>query len=368
MSFLFLVHLVRVSGCLVVLGWLAGSAWAQTPPARIEWPVMNTMAAVETSADRAADLPALRDLAQPAWADIENRFSVFRPDSELNRVNNASGSGAWMEISPDVARVLQTALRLSRDSGGVFDPTIGPLMTAWGFRGGQMQHAPRAEELAAARARVGWTHIVWEGSSSNRIRLALPGMRLDLGGIAKGYAVDVAYDRILAAGYTNFLVDLGGNIRAHGESTTRRGGWMAGVCDPFGNAPYVGALLLTNGESLATSGNYERFVKLDGHHYAHIMDPRTGRPVEGMASVTILAPSGLQCDGVSATLYILGPEASQNVLALRPGCEALWIPDAQPLRMIATPGFAKRFTPLPEYQQALTVLPEQKKERENPAP
>ena len=109
---------------------------------------------------------------------------------------------------------------------------------------------------------------------------------------------------------------------------------------------------------MATSGNYERFVELDGHHYAHIMDPRTGCPAEGVASVTVLAPSGLQCDGLSATLFILGPEDGRRfLLRSRPDCEAHWVPDQQPIRLVMTPGFARRFRPMPAYKQNITVLP-----------
>ena len=199
--------------------------------------------------------------------------------------------------------------------------------------------------------------MIWDPTASNRVRLAQAGMRLDLGGIAKGYAVDVAYDRLRAMGRRDFLVDLGGNLRAQGESAPRRGGWRTGVRNPFQAAGIVGMILLTNGESVATSGNYERFVEMDGHHYAHIMDPRSGRPAEGVAGVTVLAPSGLQCDGLSATLFILGPWEGQKFLTLhRPGCEALWIPDTQPLRLVATSGFARRFHPLPQYRDAVTVL------------
>ena len=173
----------------------------------------------------------------------------------------------------------------------------------------------------------------------------------------KGYAVDVVYDRVLEKGERDFLVDLGGNLRVHGESAPGRGGWRTGVRNPFDLSEIVGMILLTNGESVATSGNYERFVKMDGRHYAHIMDTRTGHPAEGVAGVTVLAPSGVQCDGLSATLFILGPEAGQKFLTrFRPECEALWIPDSQPLRMFASPGFARRFHPLPEYQDAVTVL------------
>lgn len=338
-----------------IVGLLAGCVRGQLPPERVEWPVMGTIAAVSAPAAQTRDLPALRDRVQPAFAEIEARFSVFIPESDLSRVNRAAGTGAFVAIPTDVALVLRTALRLSRDSGGVFDPTVGPLMAAWGFRGGAVLHTPGADELAAARARVGWTNVIWDAEAPDRVRLARPGMRLDLGGIAKGFAVDVAYDRVRQAGYTNYLVDLGGNLRVCGQAAAGRGGWVAGVRDPFGNGALVGTLLLTNGESLATSGNYERFVELDGHHYAHIMDPRGGRPAEGMAGVTVLAPSGIQCDGLSATLFILGPEAGRKFLALRPGCEALWVPDVRPTRLVATPGFARRFTPRPDLAANLTL-------------
>ena len=350
---------LRMSPSFLVAILLARSlpAGEQPAPERLQWPVMGTLAAVSTPAASAGDLPALRDPVQAAFAGIEQRFSIFRPESDLCRLNNAAGKDEFVPIPPDVAHVLRTALRLSQDSNGVFDPTIGPLMAAWGFRGGSARKEPAAAELAAARTLVGWTNVIWDTAGSNRVRLALTGMRLDLGGIAKGYAVDVGYERLLLAGYTNFLVDLGGNLRAHGEAASGRGGWRAGIRHPFEAGELLGFLLLTNGESTATSGNYERFVEFNGHRYAHIMDPRTGKPAEGVAGVTVLAPSGIQCDGLSATLFILGPEEGRKFLALRPGCEALWVPDVRPLRMIATSGFARRFTPTPGLSTNLAVLP-----------
>jgi len=317
---------------------------------------MGTIAAVSAPAARVAELPAMRDPVQAAFAQVERKFSIFLPESDLSRANRAAGNNEFVDLSPEVARVLRTALRLSRDSKGVFDPTIGPLMAAWGFRNGSPRREPTAAELAEARAQVGWTNLIWDAAASNRVRLALAGMRLDLGGIAKGYAVDVGYDSLLRAGHSDFLVDLGGNLRAHGEAAPGRNGWRTGVRNPFPEGGILGTLLLTNGESVATSGNYERFVEFGGHRYAHIMDPRIGRPAEGVAGVTVLAPSGLQCDGLSATLFILGPDEGLKFLALRPGCEALWILDSPPLRLLATPGFAQRFTPLPEVATNLVVM------------
>ncbi len=347
------IALATIASCL-----LCGCHHKPAPPERVQWPVMSTLAAVSVPAAAVGELPACRDQVQVAFSKVEQHFSVFSSSSDLGRVNAAAGSSTFCLLSPDVAAVLRKALRLAEESHGVFDPTIGPLMAVWGFRGEQPLHVPDSNTMAIARACVGWTNVIWNPLETNKIRLATAGMRLDLGGIAKGYAVDLAFAHLRQAGCADFMIDLGGNLRAYGEAFPGRGGWLAGIRDPFDRNMLLGSICLTNGESMATSGNYERFVELDGHHYAHIMDPRTGRPAEGVASVTVLAPSGLQCDGLSATLFILGPQDGRNfLLRSKPKCEALWVPDQQPIRLVTTPGFARRFRPLPAFQRKITVLP-----------
>ena len=136
-------------------------------------------------------------------------------------------------------------------------------------------------------------------------------MSLDLGGIAKGYALDVCYDRLSAMGARNFMLNLGGNIRVRG--TPRKDEtWVIGVRNPFQTGEIVGAIRLASGMAVGTSGNYERFVTIAGKKYGHIMDPRSGRPAEGMAGVTIVATNGVQSDGLSKPLFILGPEGSKD--------------------------------------------------------
>jgi len=168
-------------------------------------------------------------------------------------------------------------------------------------------------------------------------------MSLDLGAIAKGYAVDVAYDALKAAGHTNLLIDLGGDLRAMGEAAPGRGGWRTGIRNPFRHGENIAQFLLADGEGVATSGNYERFVEIEGIRYAHIMDARTAMPVTGMASVTVIAPTSMLADGLSTTLFVLGVERGAEFLKDYPGSEAVWIPDTpeQPV-MLATPGFASR--------------------------
>ena len=181
-------------------------------------------------------------------------------------------------------------------------------------------------------------------------------MLLDLGAIAKGYAVDVAWASLKAAGHANLLIDLGGNLRAIGEAAPGRGGWRTGVRNPFDHG-LIGRFLMRDGEAVATSGNYERFVEINGIRYAHIMDPRTGSPVTGMAGTTVLAPDAMTADALSTTLFILGPAKGAALLRNHPGCEALWIPDTpDTLTVIATPGMADRLTPLGNASYTLTVI------------
>ena len=168
--------------------------------------------------------------------------------------------------------------------------------------------------------------------------------------------MDRAWELLKAARHTNTLIDLGGNLRAMGEAAPGRGGWRTGIRNPFDNS-LVALFLMRDGEAVATSGNYERFTEIDGVRYAHIMDPRTGLPVTGMAGTTVVAPDAMTADALSTTLFILGPQKGAELLRLHPGCEALWIPDLpDALTLYATPGMVKRLTPIGKTSYALRVL------------
>jgi thiamine biosynthesis lipoprotein len=325
---------------------------------------MGTVAAVQCADPAAA--PQARDLARDVFTDIDREFSSWRPDSALAAVNLAAGSGQPIPVSPRFATVLGAALALCEESGGAFNPLVGPVMRAWGFNGAALRPArPSDAELAAATALADWRNIFPPSPNSSpspipspSLSLALPraGMSLDLGAIAKGYAVDLAWDRLKAAGHTNLLVDLGGNLRALGEAAPGRAGWRTGVRNPFIRDALIARFLLRDGEAVATSGNYERFVEIDGLRHAHIMDGRTGHPVTGMASVTVIAPDAAAADGLSTALFILGPREGAVLLRRHPGSEALWIPDSpNALTLLATPGFAARLTPADDTPYALTL-------------
>jgi len=304
---------------------------------------MGTLASVQVGGPEAGRLPECAGTAREAFAEVERLMSIFNPESDISNLN-AAGRGAWVAVAPLTEEVLGFALKVARLSGGAFDPTVGPLMELWGFRSKPAAHAPPETEIARALGQVGYGRLRLE---NGRATFDTGGGRVDLGGIAKGCAVDAAFDRIRAAGVSNILVNLGGNMR--GSGTGRKpGGWAVGVRNPFAQGSILGTVRLTGGMAVATSGHYERFVVMDGRRYAHIMDPRTGRPVTGMAGVTVVSPTAGEADALSTALFVLGPEEGEKLLASFPDSRALFVPDEQPTRLIMTPGFADLFTPGPD--------------------
>jgi thiamine biosynthesis lipoprotein len=314
--------------------------------ARCQWLTMGTIAAVQASTQEEAQ--RARDCVQPIFNQVNARFSTWQEETELSAINRAAGTEAPTALSPELQTVMLAALNMSRESEGAFNPLVGSLMAAWGFGNGATPSEPPSQDaLQAATLLADWRAIQF--NAENRpCTLYLPrkGMKLDLGAIAKGYAVDIAYDKLAQAGYTNVLIDLGGNLRAIGEAASGRGGWRTGIRNPFAEEICIAQFLLTNGEAVATSGNYERFVEINNIRYAHIMDARTGRPVRGMAGVTVIAPSAMLADALSTTLFVLGAEKGRELLKRYPNCEAIWILDTpEQVTLICTPLIAKRLTP-----------------------
>jgi thiamine biosynthesis lipoprotein len=327
---------------LLVLGTGCGT---KQRAARCQWFTMGTIAAVQASTQE--DARCARDLVQPVFDDINRLFSTWQTNTEISAINRAAGTDTPTELSPAVKTVIAAALSISRASEGAFNPLVGSLMEVWGFGAGETEPAlPSPEALEKATLLADWRGIRLDDEKTPAtIYLTRKGMKLDLGAIAKGYAVDVAYDKLTQAGHTNILIDLGGNLRARGEATSGRGGWRTGIRDPFSEGSCAAQFLLTNGEAVATSGNYERFVEIAGIRYAHIIDPRSGKPVTGLAGVTVVASSALLADALSTTLFVLGPEKGKEFLKQYPGCEAIWIPDTpEKLTFICTPSLAKRLT------------------------
>ena len=271
-------------------------------------------------------------------AEIHARMSLQEPDSELSRLAAAAGREP-VAVSPDTFEVIKEALRYAKLSGGAFDPTIGPVVALWDI-GGDGERLPAPEEIKAALALVGSGDVVLD-DAKRTVFLKRPGMRLDLGAIAKGYAADEAARIMLGKGVRAGIVDLGGNIMTVGRKPDGSP-WRVGVQNPFSTrGEYLG--IVTGGAgTIVTSGVYERFFELDGRRYHHILSTANGYPVDnGLWSVSIMAPRSIDADGLSTSVFALGLEKGRALVESLPGVEAIFV-DAEK-RVYLTSGASKVF-------------------------
>jgi thiamine biosynthesis lipoprotein len=252
---------------------------------------------------------------------IEDALSNYKPSSELSRINRDAASDAGIVTDPEVFDVLQTSLHYSQLSDGAFDVTVGPLMRAWGFFRGQ-GHYPTDVELAQARASVGWRNVHLD-PATRTVHFARKGTDIDLGGIGKGYAVDRVVTLLREAGVASALVDAGSSTLYAIGAPPGESGWPIRVPRP-GDRTHALSLVRLRDASLSTSGSYEKFFQLNGHIYCHIMDPRTGRPVQDMLQTSVIAKDATTTDALSTTLFVMGPTAGSHLLASLGG-HAIWI-------------------------------------------
>lgn len=325
--------------------WFAGSS----PPVesaagcRASRLVMGTLATVWLPT---ASGPAARAAAEGAldeMARLETLMSDYRPTSELSQLNRQAGGG-WLAISPETCQVLAASLTYARATRGAFDPTCLPLMRLWGFRpppagAPTLSRPPSPAEVASALRTVGHAGLEVD-PARGRARLARPGAGLDLGAIAKGFAVDRATTLLRAAGYPCFQVNLGGNL-AVGSPPPGQAAWHIGVKDPMDPLHPFAVLALAD-EAVATSGGRERFVLLGGERFGHVMDPRTGRPAEGPLSATVVAPGAMAADALSTVVEVLGLEASSALLARERAAALVLLGPASTPRLAVSPALEAR--------------------------
>jgi len=246
-------------------------------------------------------------------------MSNYKPESELSQINRDAASRAVL-VEPNLFALIQKSLLYSQETGGAFDITVGPVMKAWGFFRGQGR-VPTPDELHAVLGHVGYQHVKLD-PADRTIRFDVPGVELDLGGIAKGYAVDRAVGVLRQNGITAALVSGGmSSIYALGAPPDQDA-WKITVRDPFDEHKAANVVYLKN-FSMSTSGNYNKFFKLGGKTYSHIMNPHTGMPVEDMLSTTDFVASTTDSDALSK-LYVLGVEGSRRYLAAHPNIQALF--------------------------------------------
>lgn len=260
------------------------------------------------------------------FAHVDSAMSNWTESSELARVNRELADGAVV-LDPELALVLDTALTVGRESEGAFDVTIEPLVRLWGFLGGP-KRVPSHKEIDRVRGGVGQTRLLLDRGTRVLAVAAsadaeVPPPRIDLGGIAKGYAVDGAARVLQTRGVLDALVDISGNMYAFGSPPGREF-WSIGIRDPRDRVSYFVRVPLRD-RAVSTSAQYEQFVMHEGRRLGHILDPRTGWPVEGVLSVTVLAPSAVLADAWSTALFVLGGREGRRVARERGELDAIFV-------------------------------------------
>ncbi len=314
--------LISLGLCLAAFAAAPDSAWAGPSPELKRFEYTGTeMAEALKIVVYAADEATAKNAAQSAIArihDLNGVMSDYDPESELRKLCATAGSGKAVRVSDDLFRVLSEADAWSRRSDGAFDVTVGPLVRLW-RRARRDHELPKPESIAAAMRTVGHQHVKLD-PAARTIELTTPGMRLDLGGIAAGYAIDEALRVLQKHGIQRALVDLGGDIRL-GQAPPDKPGWRIGVASLEPNAPPSRYLWLSDC-AIETSGDAFQFVVIDGKRYSHIVDPRTGMGLTDHSGVTVVAPNGITCDALGTTVSVLGPEKGLRLVEDTPGAAA----------------------------------------------
>lgn len=278
-------------------------------------------------ASRQSDASSACAAAFQRIAAIEQIMSDYRPTSELMRLCARAG-GPPVRVSPELFLVLARARALSRRSGGAFDVTIGPYAVLW-REARKSRRLPSAAALARARARVGWQKMHLD-AEARTVRLTVPGMRLDLGGIAKGYALDCALDTLRKHGITRALAEAGGDIVVSGPPPSRQGWRIETARQPTRRAarrpqpdPTPLHRVLKHA-AVSTSGGAEQFVEIAGRRYSHIIDPRTGLGLTHPWTATVVAQDGMTADSLATAACVLGPRRGAALVRSFPGASVFF--------------------------------------------
>ncbi len=258
--------------------------------------------------------PGHEDTAREAaqlLRSLEQQLSVHLVDSEADRINQNAGNPP-IQVDSNVFSLLVRAKELSKQTGGLFDVTIGPLSVLWGITSNSPR-VPAPEEIGASRALVDWKKLLLDHENLS-VTLAETGMRIDLGGIAKGYASDKVTELYRAAGVASALASIGGNVVVVGARPDGNP-FSVGIRDPLGGPNDAVATLSVTDTTLSTTGAYERYFEIDGTRYHHVLDPRTGYPADtDLMSVTIVSQDGVLADAMSTAIFIGGRQMAETYL------------------------------------------------------
>jgi thiamine biosynthesis lipoprotein len=291
---------------------------------------------------RNIDAAVLKDEVDKLLGEVNRQMSAYMPNSEISQFNN-SRSNEPLKVSKEFVNVLRLALRIHQESQGAFDVTVAPLVDLWGFgRKGMRETPPTEAEINSIKNRIGAKYI--QIVNDSLIAKRNPRIELDLGAIAKGYGVDVVARLLQGKGYKNYLVEIGGEVVVKGLNGKDK--WKIGVDLPvFGNLPgkNLDAVLHISDAAIATSGDYRNYFVSEDKTYSHAIDPLTCRPIiNGVASVTVIAPSCILADAMATAIMVMGAEPGLKWIESKQNIESLIILRiGGQFREIRSSGFSK---------------------------
>lgn len=290
--------------------------------------LMDTYVTIEIPGD--ADVAKVIEKALDRMEQVDRKFNVLNQESPLYRFNHEN-----VPITdPEIIGLIQTALEVSKVSGGAFDITVYPLVDLWGFFRGAPA-VPAQSDIAASLKMVGWRKLSIRNGSLTKLD---KNVEVDLGGIAKGYAVGEALKVLKGAGITSALIDAGGDIYAVGQ--LHGNPWKVGVRNPRGEG--VMGVLEVSDLTVVTSGDYERYFEKDGVRYHHILNPETGYPANELVSVTVICDDAVLADGLSTALFVLGSQKGMELVKSLPGVDVMMV--TREGKVLCSPGLQGNMT------------------------
>jgi thiamine biosynthesis lipoprotein len=260
------------------------------------------------------------DAAYERIAEIDRIMSDYKPDSELSRLSQSAGTAHVVPLSEELWYVLDRAQRLADQSEGAFDVTVGPYVRLW-RRARRLREFPTPDRLNEARSAVGYKLLRLDQRQRTAVLLA-PGMRLDLGGIAAGFAADQALKVLAERDLTRVMIDISGDVVV-GDAPPAADGWRIGVAPLAGQNQAPSRLLLLKNASATTSGDAYQHVEIGGKRYSHIVDPHTGLGLTDQSSVTVIACDGITADSLATAVSVLGPKRGLELIEKTAGAAAL---------------------------------------------
>jgi thiamine biosynthesis lipoprotein len=291
----------------------------------LEGPTMGSTFTVKVVLPPEGRDPApLAGSVESVLAEVDAAMSNWREDSEVERLNR-HGDATAFAVGPSLARLLDVSADVHRRSDGLFDPTMAPLIARWGFGPqGAAGPAPDAAEIAGLQERVGFSRLlVWE-PAARTLQKARPEVELNLAAVAPGFAADLLAEALEADGWRDYMIEIGGEVRARGTNASREP-WRIAIERPDGGAVDALEVVELGTGALATSGDYRNYREEGGQRLSHTLDPRTGRPItHGLASVTVIQPTAGAADAWATALMVAGPEEGAE-MARREGLPALFV-------------------------------------------